>query len=80
LYSFINIIGLSLGIAAFIIISLYVSYEKSYDAFQGSNQVYRVYMDYLKGETYEPGDAQTYNLSGPTLEKEFPEVKSNLCR
>ncbi len=37
LYSFINIIGLSLGIAAFIVISLYVSYEKSYDTFEGSD-------------------------------------------
>ena len=74
LYSFINIIGLSIGIATFIIISLYVSYEKSYDTFQGSNQVYRVYMDYLEGESFEAGDAQTYNLSGPTIKKQFPEV------
>ncbi|PKG43405.1 ABC transporter permease [Psychroflexus sp. MES1-P1E] len=74
LYSFINIIGLSLGTAAFIIISLYVSYEKSYDTFEGSDHVYRVYMDYLEGGIFEPGDAQTYNLSGPTIEKQFPEV------
>ena len=78
LYSFINIIGLSLGIASFIIISLYVSYEKSYDAFDGSEQVYRVYMDYIIGDNFEPGDAQTYNLTGPTLEKEFPEVLDNV--
>jgi putative ABC transport system permease protein len=78
LYSFINIIGLSLGIAAFIVISLYVSYEKSYDTFDGSDQVYRVYMDYLEGGTFEPGDAQTYNLSGPSLEKELPEVTDNV--
>jgi putative ABC transport system permease protein len=78
LYSFINIIGLSLGIAAFIVISLYVSYEKSYDTFDGSDQVYRVYMDYLVGGTFEPGDAQTYNLSGPSLEKELPEVTDNV--
>jgi len=74
LYSFINIIGLSLGIAAFIVISLYVSYEKSYDTFEGSDQVYRVYMDYLEGGNFEPGDAQTYNSSGPAIEKQFPEV------
>ena len=78
LYSFINIVGLSLGIASFIIISLYVSYEKSYDSFEGSDHVYRVYMDYLEGENFEPGDAQTYNLTGPTLQKEFPEVIDNV--
>lgn len=74
LYSFINIFGLSLGIASFIIILLYVSYEKSYDTFEGSDSVYRVYMDYMVGDKFEDGDAQTYNLTGPTLEKEFPEV------
>ncbi|WP_231481153.1 ABC transporter permease [Sediminibacter sp. Hel_I_10] len=78
MYSFINIFGLSLGIAAFIIISLYVGYEKSYDSFEGSDTVYRAYMDYIKGDTYEGGDAQTYNLSGPTLQKEFPEVIDNV--
>lgn len=78
LYSFINIIGLSLGIAAFVIISLYVNYEKSYDVFQGSDTVYRVYMDYIKGGKFEDGDAQTYNLSGPTLQKEFPEIVDNV--
>jgi len=78
LYSFINIIGLSLGIAAFVIISLYVSYEKSYDTFKGSNTVYRAYMDYMIGGKFEAGDAQTYNLTGPTLQKEFPEVIDNI--
>ncbi|MDN3492578.1 ABC transporter permease [Winogradskyella bathintestinalis] len=78
LYSFINIIGLSLGIATFIIISLYVSYEKSYDSFVGSDTVYRVYMDYIKGDIFEAGDAQTYNLTGPTLNEQFPEVVDNV--
>jgi len=74
LYSFLNIFGLALGIAAFVIISLYVSYERSYDKFDGSDQVFRIYMDYMEGENFIPGDAQTYNLTGPTLEKEFPEI------
>lgn len=74
LYSFLNIFGLALGIAAFIIISLYVSYERSYDTFKGSIQVYRVFMDYLEGGRFTAGDAQTYNLTGPTLKKEFPEI------
>jgi len=53
---------------------VYVDHERSYDKFEGSENVYRVYMDYLEGETFAAGDAQTYNLSGPTLQKEFPEV------
>ncbi|WP_350286671.1 ABC transporter permease [uncultured Croceitalea sp.] len=74
LYSFLNITGLAVGIASFVLIMVYVNYEKSYDRFEGSDQVHRIYMDYLKGESFEPGDAMTYNASGPTLKNQFPEV------
>ncbi|MBP2834144.1 ABC transporter permease [Aquimarina sp. U1-2] len=74
LYSFINIIGLAIGIASFILIMAYVNYERSYDTFKGSENVYRVYMDALVGETFEESDAQTSNYIGPTLKQEFPEV------
>ncbi|MEO9891760.1 ABC transporter permease [Aurantibacter sp.] len=74
LYSFINIFGLAIGVASFILIMLYVNYENSYDKFEGSENVHRVYMDYLEGDTFIAGDAQTYNLSGPTLKREFPEI------
>ena len=74
LYSFINIFGLAIGLASFILILLYANYEYSYDKFEGSENVLRAYMDYTKGGKFVPGDAQTYNLTGPTLQKEFPEV------
>ncbi|MGB5941775.1 MAG: ABC transporter permease [Leeuwenhoekiella sp.] len=77
-FSLLNIFGLALGLAAFIVISLYVNYEKSYDTFDGSENVYRVYMDYLEGNRFVPGDAQTYNLSGPTLKNEFPEIEEQV--
>lgn len=75
LYSFINITGLSVGIASFVLIMLYVNYEKSYDKFDGSEHVYRVYMDYLEGDKYVPGDAEAYIASGPALKNEFPEIQ-----
>ncbi|WP_373519916.1 ABC transporter permease [Pricia sp.] len=75
LYSFINIIGLAIGIASFVLIMLYVNYERSYDTFKGSENVYRVFMDYLEGGKYVPGDANTYIVSGPTLKEEFPEIE-----
>ncbi|WP_117883522.1 ABC transporter permease [Aureibaculum luteum] len=78
LYSFINITGLAIGIASFILIMLYVNYEMSYDKFEGSENVYRVFMDAKEGETFEPSDAQTANLIGPTLKREFPEVKEQV--
>jgi len=75
LYSFINIAGLSVGLASFILIMIYVNYERSYDRFEGSESVYRFYMEALKGDNYMPSDAQTANLIGPTVKQEFPEVK-----
>jgi putative ABC transport system permease protein len=74
LYSFINIFGLAIGIASFVLIMLYVKYEQSYDTFEGSENVYRVYMDYTEEGVFVPGDAQSYNLSGPTLKEAFPEI------
>ncbi len=75
LYSFINIFGLTVGIASFILIMLYVNHEHSYDKFEGSDNVYRVYMDYLEGGKYVPGDANAYIVSGPTLKERFPEIE-----
>ncbi len=74
LYSFINILGLAIGVASFVLIMVYVNYERSYDQFEGSENVYRVYMDAKEGETFEASDAQTANLIGPTLKQEFAEV------
>ena len=41
-FSFINIAGLSIGIAAVIIIFLITDYEKSFDTFHSGNNIYRV--------------------------------------
>ncbi|MEO1010288.1 MAG: ABC transporter permease [Bacteroidota bacterium] len=75
LYSFINIFGLAIGIASFILVMLYVNYERSYDKFEGSERVHRVYMDYLEGDEWVAGDANSYIVSGPTLQNEFPEIQ-----
>ncbi|WP_419212789.1 ABC transporter permease [Maribacter sp. X9] len=75
LYSFINIFGLAIGIASFVLIMLYVNYEQTYDTFDGSENVQRVYMDYTEDGVFVPGDAQTYNLSGPTLKEAFAEIQ-----
>ncbi|TMM52141.1 FtsX-like permease family protein [Maribacter algarum] len=74
LYSFINIFGLAIGIASFVLIMLYVNHEKSYDKFEGSENVHRLYMDYLEGGEWVEGDANAYIVSAPTLKEEFPEV------
>ncbi|WP_394748155.1 ABC transporter permease [Spongiimicrobium salis] len=78
LYSFINITGLAIGIASFVLIMLYVNYEHSYDTFEGSEKVYRAYLDYKEGDSFVPGDTQTSNRSGPSIKNIFPEVEEQV--
>ena len=73
-YSIINILGLAFGIAACLIIYMYVSYEKSYDAFNiNADNIYR-----LKNVRYyasgTDSSAGCVALLGPTLKEEIPEV------
>ncbi|TWI79351.1 putative ABC transport system permease protein [Lacibacter cauensis] len=76
LYSFINIAGLAMGIAAFILILQYVSFEKSVNGFHRNiATTYRLLNENPKGETWpqvEPGWAQK-------AKERFPEIKA-YCR
>ncbi|MDB4922412.1 ABC transporter permease [Mucilaginibacter sp.] len=73
-FSAINIIGLSVGMAACIVIMLFVSYEKSFDNFHTKN-IYK-----LDEVQKFPGmvSSQKVGLSmfpmGPALQADFPEV------
>jgi len=75
-YSAINIAGLAIGIAACIMIMLFVLYERSFDNLHTKN-IYR-----LNEVQKFPGmvASQKVGLSmfpmGPTLKNEFPEVKN----
>jgi putative ABC transport system permease protein len=76
-FSLIHIFGLSMGIAAFVLILQYSLYELSYDKFyKNADQLYRVRQDrYDKGKlstTWAAGCAAI----GPAIKKEFPEVLS----
>ena len=75
-FSAINIIGLSVGMAACIVIMLFVSYEKSFDNFHTKN-IYRLNEVQTIGAE---GATQKVALSmfpmGPTLRQEFPEIKN----
>ncbi|RJP66951.1 MAG: ABC transporter permease [Ignavibacteriales bacterium] len=69
-----NILGLAFGIAACLVIYIYVSYEKSYDTFnKNADNIYRLEnVRYYKSGT----DSSTgcVALLGPTLKEEIPEV------
>ncbi len=73
-FSLINILGLAFGIAACLVIYMYVSYEKSYDTFNvNASNIYR-----LKNVRYyasgTDSSAGCVALLGPTLKEEIPEV------
>ena len=74
IYSGINILGFAIGLAAFILIALYVQYEFSYDTYNATAQnIYRVVRD-------KPGSTETVKTSvtpaplGPLMKDEFPEI------
>jgi len=73
LFASINVMGLSLGIASFVLIDLYVRYEKRFDDFR-SPQVYRV-AQYGYQDNAEIGkSAQWVPALAPALKNDLPEV------
>ena len=74
LFTIINITGLAVGIAAFIILIQYIAFEKSYDT--GFDSVYRVTLS--SGSTMERFETEATNhpAVGPAMKAEFPEVES----
>jgi putative ABC transport system permease protein len=75
-YSAINIIGLAIGLAACIVIMLFVFYEKSFDAAHKQN-IYRLMeVQKFEGMVAPQNVALSMYPMGPTLVKEFPEIKN----
>ena len=74
-YSLINLAGLAIGITCFVLISLYVRYELSFDRFhENAQNIYRVIVD--TSETYM-GKSKVAITPAPlasAMEEEFPEV------
>ena len=75
-YSTINIVGLSVGIAVSILILLYVQNELTFDSFnKNKDRIYRVITEQEK-----KNERMTLGVSplplGPSLVSEFPQIKS----
>ncbi|MFL6863591.1 MAG: ABC transporter permease [Allosphingosinicella sp.] len=78
-YAFINIFGLALGLAACLLILLYVRYERSYDGWiPGAERAYQL-QDYYHA-TPNGGEEMklqmTSYVSGKALVKDFPQVEN----
>jgi putative ABC transport system permease protein len=77
-YVIINILGLAIGIACSLLITLYVINEASYDKFNvKKDRIYRVILNGKIGGQEFTG-AYTPAVMGPTLPNEFPEVEDFL--
>ena len=77
-YSFINITGLSLGLACSMLIILYVKDEVSYDRFhKGVNQIYRITsQSFDKKENKINQNSNTGYLQGPRFTANIPGIQS----
>lgn len=78
-FTFINVFGLTLGFLCFILLSLYIHDELSFDQFhKDSPRIYRV----LQHEKLEDGTmrdvATTAAQVGPEVAAQFPEVESTM--
>jgi len=75
LYSGINIIGLTVGLAACLLIGVYISHELSYDKFNvNADRIVRVTMEYKNAETVNQ-TATTGTKVGPQFKRTFPAVE-----
>ena len=74
-FSLINIAGLSIGMAACLLILQYVSFQLSFDQFNNNaDDIYRVVNDrYQAGKLVQHGTI-TYSAIGKAMQDDFPEV------
>ena len=75
-YALINVFGLALGVAACLLIALYVREELTYDAFHANaNRIFRMHRVPAEGSPIDAEVAMPMP-AGPTLAAEFPEVEA----
>ena len=74
-FSLINILGLAVGMAAFMFIVQYIQFERSYETFnKNADNIYRITLDLYNGNEYVVTDCETYAPVGPLLKEKMPEV------
>lgn len=74
LFTFINILGLAIGITAFLLLTQYVGFEKSYD--ENTDDIYRVTLSSNLGSDAFGTSATNHPAVGPAMEADFPEVEN----
>jgi putative ABC transport system permease protein len=78
-FSFINIVGLAVGMSVVFMIYQYIQAERSYDLFhKNASRLYRIPIQYTGALAARPSAANHPSI-GPALKAEFPEVQ-DFCR
>ncbi|CAA9296924.1 MAG: Acidobacterial duplicated orphan permease (function unknown) [uncultured Cytophagales bacterium] len=71
----INLLGLTIGIAASLLIARHVVYQLSYDRFHRKGRdIYRVTTEWYEGNTRAEAKALTVPWTGPGMQAAFPDV------
>ncbi|MBS1598849.1 MAG: ABC transporter permease [Bacteroidetes bacterium] len=75
-FSFVNIVGLAIGMTACLLIVQYIGFELGYDDFhKNGSHIYRIrHQQYSQGNLVQ-NSPRTYSAVGPALKNEFPEVQ-----
>jgi len=78
-FSAINILGLAIGIAAFLLIVNYLRFEYSFDDFNANkDRIYRIPMVITETGGQPQTFAFTYPALAPAIKKDFPEVQETV--
>ena len=79
LYSLINVVGLGIGLATFLVVLAYVLFEHSFDRFHADNQqLFRVLTEYRHKDGNQISEQGTAAL-GPLMAETLPGI-SRMCR
>jgi putative ABC transport system permease protein len=74
-FSLINILGMAIGMAAFLFVAQYVRFERSYEDFhENADNIFRITTQFYNGSEYVMTDCETYAPLGPLLKDKMPEV------
>lgn len=79
-FSVLNVLGLSIGLAASLLILQYVKDEFSYDDFHDhAGNIYRLQYDYYREKELIFKSATSFPKIAPALKADYPEIE-NVCR
>ena len=77
IYTFINVIGLALGMAAFILITAFVNFEKSFDRIHpDAAHIYRVESQFYRGNSLTDSWPTSTNGYATAMKANLPEIAS----